>query len=68
MEELRITLSVEETNLILGSLSELPYKLSNGLITKITAQAEGQIKDSQTKAQTKIPTHAAAETSTDVSK
>jgi hypothetical protein len=66
MEELRITLSVEEINLILGSLSELPYKLSNGLIAKITAQAEGQIKDSQTKAQ--IPTPATVETSTDISK
>lgn len=62
MEELKIALSVEETNLILGSLSELPYKVSNGLIIKITAQAESQIKANQTKAQAPTPTPATAST------
>jgi hypothetical protein len=49
MEELKIVLSLDEVNLILGSLSELPYKTVSGLISKVTAQAESQLKARQEK-------------------
>lgn len=38
-------LSKEEINLILMSLSELPYKISFELITKIQRQAEAQLTE-----------------------
>lgn len=47
MEEFKISLSLEEVNLILGSLSELPYKVVNQLLSKITTQAEAQISAKQ---------------------
>lgn len=45
--ELSIKLSVEETNLVLGALSKLPYDVSVSLIDKIKAQATAQIVESQ---------------------
>lgn len=38
-------LSQDEINLILMSLSELPYKISYELIRKIQAQGEEQLKN-----------------------
>ena len=48
MEELKIVLSLDEVNLVLGGLSELPYKSVNGVINKITSQAESQLKANRT--------------------
>ena len=39
---LKFYLTVEEANVILAGLGELPAKLSMGLISKIKAQAEKQ--------------------------
>lgn len=40
-------LSQEEVNLLLMSLSELPYKISFELINKIQVQANSQLKQSK---------------------
>lgn len=45
MKELSITLSIEETNIVLAALSELPYKKSAGIIAKIQQQAKEQLED-----------------------
>ena len=43
MEELKIELTVEEINILLSALNELPFKTVNGLIFKIKNQAEAQL-------------------------
>jgi hypothetical protein len=40
-------LSLEQVNLILGALSELPFKVSSPLISKIQADAQRQIDAAQ---------------------
>lgn len=40
-------LSLEEINLILGALSELPFKVSSPLIGKIQADAQRQLEAAQ---------------------
>jgi hypothetical protein len=42
-QELNFALSIEEANLILNSLMELPAKASMGLIQKLQQQAAGQL-------------------------
>ena len=44
MEELKVILTLDEINMVLSLLSEKPYKMVNNTITKITAQAESQLK------------------------
>lgn len=39
MNEIKITLSVEETNMTLAGLAKLPYEASAGVIDKIRNQA-----------------------------
>ena len=43
-ENLNLELTVQEVNILLTSLSEMPYKISNNLIQKITEQSESQLK------------------------
>lgn len=43
MNELKLKLTLEEVNLVLGALNELPYKMVNTLILKIRSQAESEI-------------------------
>lgn len=43
MKEFKLTLTVNETNLILKALSELPYKQVSDLVTKIHTQAQQQL-------------------------
>lgn len=48
--EIQLKLTVGETNLILASLSELPFKVSSELIHKIRQQGDQQVsklKDGQ---------------------
>ncbi len=44
MKEVNLQLSVEETNLILESLGNLPFVRVYGLINKIQAQAQHQLE------------------------
>ena len=44
MEELKLSLTVDEINLILGGLGELPYKTVGSLISKIITQSQAQFK------------------------
>ncbi|SFD86793.1 hypothetical protein SAMN05518672_103597 [Chitinophaga sp. CF118] len=43
MEELSITLTLNEINLILSGLGNMPYVHVNELIQKIQSQARGQL-------------------------
>lgn len=43
MQNLNLNLTVEETNLVLTALAELPFRVSNGLIGKITESANAQL-------------------------
>ena len=42
-QELTFTLSIDEANLILNTLMELPAKTSMGIIQKLQQQAAGQL-------------------------
>lgn len=42
-----LQLTVSEVNLVLGALSELPFKVSFGLIQKVRQQAEQQVNAAQ---------------------
>ena len=61
MEKMQFSLNIDESNLILKALSEMPYIQVVGLIQKIRQQAESQlqaespsgIKPVQTKAESK---------------
>ena len=44
MKTLNLQLSVEEANVILSALGQLPYQQVHGLITKIHGQANVQIE------------------------
>lgn len=50
METINITLNLDQANLILSALSEMPYKQSAPLIAEITNQAKAQLE-------AKKPTH-----------
>lgn len=41
---LNITFTVEELNLVLSALAELPAKVSMNLISKVTAQAQQELQ------------------------
>jgi hypothetical protein len=43
-EVVTLTLSVDETNLVLTALQELPHKVVHPLIQKVLEQANSQIK------------------------
>lgn len=43
-ESIKLDLSLEEINLVLGGLGELPAKASMGVITKIQQQASPQVQ------------------------
>lgn len=45
MENLKLELTLQEINIILNRLAELPYKTSSNIIIKITTQAESQMKN-----------------------
>lgn len=45
-----LTLSVDEINLVLTALSELPYRASAQLIDKLKSEAQKQIDAAQTEA------------------
>jgi hypothetical protein len=42
--EVILTLTVSETNTILGALDEMPHKLSRKVIDKVIEQAQAQLK------------------------
>lgn len=46
---INIELSIEETNLILGALAELPVKVSLNLMQKIETSATKQVQEAQAK-------------------
>lgn len=37
-----LTLNVQEINIVLGALAELPHRVSDALIRKVFTQAQGQ--------------------------
>jgi len=43
-ESIKLDLSLEEINMVLGGLGELPAKASMGVITKIQQQASPQVQ------------------------
>ena len=47
MEEIKLELTIEETNLILDALGEKPFKQVFGLIQKIQQQAASQLNAQQ---------------------
>jgi len=49
MEELNITLTLDEVNFVLNVLSEQPYKNVNVVFNKIGRQAEAQVSAIQAK-------------------
>lgn len=44
MEEIKLTLTLNDVNIILNSLGEVPYKVSKQVIDNIVAQAQPQIQ------------------------
>lgn len=47
-KEITLKFNLDEVNVILTGLSELPSKISYGLITKIKNDAQNQIEDEDT--------------------
>lgn len=45
-KQITLSLSVEEVNLVLAGLAELPAKVSMNLISKVGNQAQGQLQQS----------------------
>lgn len=43
-KQVTLSLSVEEVNLVLAGLAELPAKVSMNLISKVGNQAQGQLQ------------------------
>ena len=43
--ELKINLKIEDVNLIISALDELPRRISNDLVNNIISQSEIQIED-----------------------
>lgn len=52
-QEIKLTLSVDEVNVVLGALSEGPYKLVETVIAKIRGQAVPQVASAEEKASKK---------------
>lgn len=48
-QKIKLELTVEEANLILDSLGQMPFKQVFLLITKIQQQASGQLNEEQDK-------------------
>lgn len=46
-EGIAINLTVQEVNIVLGALAELPHRVSDGLIRKVFTQAKGQAPQAQ---------------------
>lgn len=46
-QTVNLNLSVEDVNLVLNALAELPAKVSMGLINKISVQAQKQLQAAQ---------------------
>lgn len=44
MQELTLNTTVEEANLIVKALQELPHKMVHELVVKLSVQAEEQLK------------------------
>lgn len=42
---IKLELNVNEVNLLLQALQELPYRVSNQMIRKITEQAQAQVAE-----------------------
>ena len=49
--ELTFNVTLDEANIILAGLGELPTKVSAGLVTKLQQQAAPQIKEQQAEAE-----------------
>ena len=45
--KLNLVLSVNEVNVILSALRELPHRVVDSLITNLVAQAQGQLQPKQ---------------------
>ena len=44
MEKIKIELTIEEVNLVLSALGELPFRISTEIIKNITSQAQSQLQ------------------------
>lgn len=51
MQELTFTLTIQEANLILAGLQEMPAKVANPLTEKLRQQAKDQIQESDPNSQ-----------------
>lgn len=58
---LNLNVTVEEGNLIIGALSELPAKVTMGLITKLQQQAGPQLAELQAQAEAEAANQAVVE-------
>ena len=45
MKELTLTLTIDETNLVLNALGSAPFNKVSGLIEKLRSQAQPQVTD-----------------------
>lgn len=52
--ELNFTVSVDEANIIMAGLGELPAKVSTALITKLQQQAAPQLEAVKTKTEEEV--------------
>lgn len=48
-------LSIEEVNIILGGLGELPFKISNGVVKKIQEQVIPQVQEAERNGTLSVP-------------
>ena len=53
MEQLTIKLTLEKLNIVMASLSKMPYEAVFQVIEDIRSQAAGQLKDVQTQQPTR---------------
>jgi len=60
MNDLKFTFSPEQTNLILGALQELPFKMSAGLLAEMEKQLKAQMPDNPEPQEFKDPKNASA--------
>lgn len=47
MQEINFTLTIDEANMILNAIQELPAKLANPLTQKLQAQAKEQLEPAE---------------------
>ena len=47
MQEIKFTLTIDEANMILNAIQELPAKLANPLTQKLQAQAKEQLEPAE---------------------